>query len=97
MVHVMMFVARKRLHGDEFSRIRTTDCGARSENRGIEILRRGLERQYHGRDQTPAIEEPGADEQHFCEPLALANHAVGAPSSTSLYARLCVHDFHRLA
>src|SRR6267154_1812674 len=97
MVHVMMFVARKRLHGDEFSRVRTTNRGTRSENRGAEVPGCGLERQYHRRDQTPAIEEPGADQQHFCKPFTLANHAVGAPSSASLYARLCVHDFHRLA
>src|SRR5664279_661804 len=97
MVRVTMSAARKRLHGNEFSGIRTADRGARSEDRGTQILGEGFERQYRGRDQAAAIEEPGIDQQHFCEPLALANHAVGASSSASLYARLRLHDFHRLA
>ncbi len=63
----------------------------------LKFLGQGRERQYLGGDQAAAIEEPGAHQQHFRQPLALANHAAGAPSSASLYARLRVHDLHRLA
>src|ERR1700679_4074519 len=97
MVRVMMYAARKPPHGIEFSRVRAADRGARGEDRGIEVLGCGFERQYHGRNQTASGEEPGTYDQHLLQFNSVANHGVGASSSASLYARLCVHDFHRLA
>src|SRR5450755_2007364 len=97
MVRETISETRKLLHGDEFSRIRTTDRRAGGEDRGIEILEFGCQRQHRRGGQTVAAKEPGFDHQYFCEPVALADHAAGASSAAALYARLLVDDLYGLA
>src|ERR1022692_568559 len=97
MVPEMISETRKLLHGDEFSGIRATDRRAGGEDRGIEIFELGFQRQYLRGGQTAAAKEPCLDHQHIFEPIALADHAAGASSAATLYARLPVDDFHRLA
>src|SRR5580658_3222185 len=86
MVRGTIFAARKPLHGDEFSGIRAADRGAGSKDRGTQIPNLRPERQHRRGGQTPAIEEPCVDHQHLLEPLALANHAIGASSAAALHA-----------
>jgi len=68
-------------------------------DRGAEILGRGLERQYHGRDQTPAIEEPGTDQQHFANltPWQITQLARHPQRPYTLdYVSMIFTDWHEL-
>src|SRR5471032_2842236 len=77
MVRETISETRKLLHGDEFSGIRAADRRTRGEDRGIEILELGRQRQHLRGGQTAAAKKPCLDHQHILEPVAVADHAAG--------------------